>query len=127
MPAIPTFILPDMSQKERDFLLDVMRMNCDASGIIVVEIDPENGDCVHYLAWSAAGRTLVSFKNETVSEDPRTFPTRAGAAAKAKRLSEQFPGKMFTVAIWWHPDIHLKPMAKYQKMTGGQFPGSPRK
>jgi hypothetical protein len=69
---------------------------------------------------------LARFGNENSSEDPKTYTVKNGLK-QVKKLAEEWEGQyVFLLALWFHPELHYEALEKYQRMTGHQFPGSPR-
>jgi hypothetical protein len=112
---------PKEDQKEfLDALRAIKRRYPEGVGLIVAEF--ENGNPIAY--WNE-GQFLARFGDEARAESPRLYGTFRGAAIRAKLLANAFPGKIFALAYWIHPDIfpETSPIERYMKITW-QFPGT---
>lgn len=92
-------------------------------------IDNEDVNCQLYLD---EYESISAFGDEGHSERPKVYKSAKNAYKALIRhediLTPEYKKQKLTydVALWMHPDLGI-PNSKYLKMTGSQFPGSPRR
>ncbi len=91
-------------------------------GIIIVLLNKEGA----YYYYSQS-EVAVKFGDPTRSESPITYYRLSAAKKKLEKVRRDywhFAGA--SLAMWVHPDAGM-PLAKYMKMQGNRYPGSPRR
>jgi hypothetical protein len=94
------------------------------AGIIIVQI--REGKEAEYFH---EHQSFHQFDDPNHAEEPVTYSTIKGALKRLAKIPEEirFSKAKYCLAFWVHPDATSVPLAKYEAMTGGKFPGSPRR
>lgn len=124
-----TAILPDeITSDEVNIIESACKKVVSGFGIVcgLIVVAVENNDLLLY--WHAGGY-YTAFDQDDETEYPKIYRKYKYAKLKANLLNETEAGRniCWHVALYFPTDIELKPLEKYVKMDGGQFPGCPRK
>jgi uncharacterized protein YukE len=93
----------------------------EASGLIIASVERGTGKLQEY--WD--GDSFLSFADPTRAEYPKIYRTTRRLLKAVEKIQKEYPKAWISPAFWWHPDVGPR-LERYLKMTGHQFPGTPR-
>lgn len=88
-----------------------------------------------YWLFQGAHYQWERFDDASEPQYPQMYKTFKAILKRIEKIRQELdePERFFHglvvnvgIALWFHPDFHDNPLERYQQITGGKFPGSPR-
>jgi hypothetical protein len=119
MPAILAQLV-SVDQELTAAVIDMMTKFPRLCGYIICDVDTKTLE--PKLFWN--GSFFQDFGRGI--ENPKTFSRIERLTRSLKIHQARNPQLNLHICFWFHPECHYEPLDRYRRMSGNQFPGSPR-